>query len=118
MHCKLCGLPNPKSPLRDAGHEFCCYGCREVYRHFGDGVIAAGRPVATAAPPPQAREAFLWIEGMHCASCEYLIERLAPRTRGILTAASNYASGTARITYDPALIAEAELPAAGAAVAG
>jgi len=111
MHCKLCGLPNPKSPLRDAGHEFCCHGCREVYRCFGEAVIAADRPVA-AAPPPQAREAFLWIEGMHCASCEYLIERLAPRTPGILAAASSYASGTTKITYDPALIDEAQLPAA------
>ncbi|TRZ58178.1 MAG: cation-translocating P-type ATPase [Rhodocyclaceae bacterium] len=113
MHCKLCGLPNPRSPLRDAGHEFCCYGCREVYRCFGDAVIAPDRPVTTAAPPPpQAREAFLWIEGMHCASCEYLIERLAPRTPGIFAAASSYASGTAKITYDPALIGEAQLAAA------
>ncbi len=112
MHCKLCGLPNPKLPLRDAGYEFCCFGCREVYRCFGDAVIAADRTVATTAPTAQAREAFLWVEGMHCASCEYLIEKLASRTRGILAAASNYASGTVRITYDPALISEAQLPAA------
>ena len=112
MHCKLCGLPNPKSPLRDAGHEFCCNGCREVYRSFGDTVIAGDRPVTAAAPPPQGREAFLWVEGMHCASCEYLIERLAPRTPGILAATSSYASGTVKITYDPALIGEAQLAAA------
>jgi Cu2+-exporting ATPase len=111
MHCKLCNLPNPKSPLRYAGHEFCCHGCREVYRCFGEAVIPSDRPVA-ATPPPQAREAFLWVDGMHCASCEYLIERLAPRTPGILAAASSYASGTVKITYDPALIAEAQLPAA------
>ena len=112
MHCKLCGLPNPGSPLRDSGHEFCCHGCREVYRYFGDAVIATAPPVAVAELPPQAREAFLWVEGMHCASCEYLIERLGPRTPGILAATSNYASGTAKITYDPGLIDEAQLPAA------
>lgn len=112
MHCKLCGLPNPGSPLRDSGHEFCCHGCREVYRCFGDAVIATAPPVAVAELPPQAREAFLWVEGMHCASCEYLIERLGPRTPGILAATSNYASGTAKITYDPGLIDEAQLPAA------
>lgn len=112
MHCKLCGLPNPKSPLRDAGHEFCCHGCREVYRCFGDAVISGGRPVTATAAPPQGREAFLWVEGMHCASCEYLIERLAPRTPGILAATSSYASGTVKVTYDPALIGEAQLAAA------
>jgi Cu2+-exporting ATPase len=111
MHCTLCGLPNPKSPLREAGHEFCCHGCREVYRCFGEAVVTTDGPVAVA-PPPQAREAFLWVEGMHCASCEYLIERLAPQTPGILAAASSYASGTIKITYDPALIDEAQLPAA------
>ncbi len=112
MHCKLCGLPNPATPLRDAGYEFCCYGCREVYRCFGDAVIAPARAITSTAPSPHTREAFLWVEGMHCASCETLVERLAPRTRGILDATSNYASGTVRITYDPALIAEAQLPAA------
>jgi copper chaperone CopZ len=49
---------------------------------------------------------------MHCASCEYLIEKLTPQTPGILAAASSYASGTVKITYDPALIDEAQLPAA------
>lgn len=112
MHCKLCGLPNPGSPLRDAGHEFCCHGCREVYRCFGDAVIAKDPPVTTVATPPQGREAFLWVEGMHCASCEYLIERLAPRTPGILAATSSYASGTVKVTYDPALIDEGQLAAA------
>ena len=112
MHCKLCGLPNPKSPLRDAGHEFCCHGCREVYRCFGDAVISDDRPVIATAAPPQGREAFLWVEGMHCASCEYLIERLAPRTPGILSATSSYASGTVKVIYDPALIGEGQLAAA------
>lgn len=112
MHCKLCGLPNPKSPLRDAGHEFCCHGCREVYRCFGDAVISDDRPVIATAAAPQGREAFLWVEGMHCASCEYLIEKLAPRTPGILAATSSYASGTVKVIYDPALIGEGQLAAA------
>jgi Cu2+-exporting ATPase len=98
--------------LCDAGHEFCCHGCREVYRCFGDAVIATDHPVVVATPPPQGREAFLWVEGMHCASCEYLIERLAPRTPGILAATSSYASGTVKVTYDPALIGEGQLAAA------
>ena len=54
MHCKLCGLPNPKSPLRDAGHEFCCHGCREVFRCFGETVLVADAPVAPTPPPSGA----------------------------------------------------------------
>jgi len=112
MHCKLCGLPNPEAPVRDAGHEFCCHGCREVYRCIGEAVLPGEPPGTSATTPSQARDAYLWIEGMHCASCEYLIERLATRTPGIVAAASSYASGSARITFDPTIISEAQLPAA------
>lgn len=111
MHCKLCGLPTPKPPIRDDGHEFCCHGCREVYRCFGDEIFAAGAPAATPESLPQGREAYLWIDGMHCASCEFLIRKIALRTRGILDAASSYATATAKIIYDPELITESELPA-------
>lgn len=40
MPCKLCGLPLPKPPVSDAGHDFCCIGCREVYRAFGEDALA------------------------------------------------------------------------------
>ena len=53
---------------------------------------------------PQGSEAFLWIDGMHCASCEFLIEKLALKHPGVLAAASNYATATARIVYDLSLI--------------
>jgi len=116
--CQLCGLPAPDPPIEDVGHAFCCYGCREVYRVFGEDVFAAAKvsPRNTAnpahtAPEPQGSEAFLWIDGMHCASCEFLIEKLALKHPGVLAAASNYATATARIVYDPAIVKEAELPA-------
>lgn len=112
MHCQLCGLPNPDPPLRDAGHEFCCHGCREVYRSFGEAIFAAEqKPATEAAPPTRDRESFLWVEGMHCASCEFLIRNVARRTPGVIEAASNYGSATAKITYDPDVIMEADLPA-------
>ena len=48
---------------------------------------------------------------MHCASCEFLIAKIASKTRGVFAAVSSYATSTAKIIYDPALIRESELPA-------
>ncbi len=111
MPCKLCGLPTPQPPLRDGEHEFCCFACREVYRHFGAGIFAARQDASrsTAATRP-GLDAYLWIEGMHCASCEILTEKIALDTPGILAASTSYATSTARITYDPQQIQESALP--------
>lgn len=111
MPCTLCGLPLPKPPVSDAGHDFCCIGCREVYRAFGEDALVPAKvsPRSTAAPA-DGREAFLWIDGMHCASCEFLIGKLALKHPGVLDVASSYATATAKIVYDPAQVKEAELP--------
>jgi Cu2+-exporting ATPase len=111
MPCKLCGLPLPKPPVSDAGHDFCCIGCREVYRAFGeDALVAAKVSPRSTATPADGREAFLWIDGMHCASCEFLIGKLALKHPGVVDIASSYATATAKIVYDPAQVKEAELP--------
>jgi copper chaperone CopZ len=54
---------------------------------------------------------------MHCASCEFLIGKLALKHPGVLDVASSYATATARIAYDPAQVKEAELPGSSAATA-
>jgi len=75
--------------------------------------VLAGRaatPESQALPVPEGAEAFLRIEGMHCSSCELLIERMALKVDGILGAASSYATSTARVIYDPDLIEESALP--------
>ncbi|MEO8124828.1 MAG: cation transporter, partial [Burkholderiales bacterium] len=111
-NCRLCGLPNPRLPVREGEHAFCCYGCREVFRSFGDEALAVARErIPEPAAAPQGKTAYLWIDGMHCASCEFLIEKLAIGTRGIQAATASYATSTARVVYDPGLIQESELPA-------
>lgn len=111
MQCKLCGLPTPNPPIVGDGHGFCCHGCCEVYRCFGDGAFVADQEADRAAPSQlQGKEAYLWIEGMHCASCEFLISRIALSTPGIHSATSSYATSTAKIVYDPGLVTEADLP--------
>ena len=111
MECKLCHLPTPKPPVKSGEHVFCCIGCREVYNHFGEDVFAARsqKPAEVEAVPPEGKEVFLKIEGMHCSSCEILIERIAERIDGVLSAVSSYATATAKIAYDPAVIDEARL---------
>ncbi len=112
--CRLCGLPAPIQETQEDGHFFCCFGCREVYRRFGDVVFSENErdsPQETL-PEPQGNEAFLRIDGMHCSSCELLIEKVAMQTDGVLWAASSYATSTARIIYDPDLIDEPKLTSA------
>jgi len=64
-----------------------------------------------SALAPIGAELFLHIDGMHCSSCEFLIEKVARRIDGVLSVASSYATSSARIVYDPAKLEETQVPA-------
>ncbi len=110
--CKLCGLPVPATGLSSDGHAFCCIGCREVYKHFGAEILLSRASQADAPAPvePEGADAYLRIEGMHCTSCEILIERLGEKIDGVLSVASSYATSTAKVIYDPDRIDPSRLP--------
>jgi len=113
--CKLCGLPTPAPPIEADGNPFCCIGCREVYLRFGPEILqtdTAPSIVPQDQTPPEGKEAFLRIDGMHCSSCEILITRMAEKMDGIFSARSSYATSTAKVVYDPDVIDEADLPKA------
>jgi sulfite exporter TauE/SafE/copper chaperone CopZ/plastocyanin domain-containing protein len=55
------------------------------------------------------RTLVLRIGGMTCVSCQNRIERKLTGTPGIAAAAVDYVSGTARLTYDAALISRGEI---------
>lgn len=112
MKCKLCGLPTPNPPVRQDGFDFCCYGCSTVYAHFGEAVFKAREPVRERAPalPVEGKEAFLRIEGMHCASCEFMLKKLGERIKGVLDVTACYATSTAKVTFDGDLLDESDLP--------
>ncbi|MDP6030807.1 MAG: cation transporter, partial [Arenicellales bacterium] len=55
-------------------------------------------------------EAFLRIDGMHCSSCELLIEKHALKVPGVVAAKTNYATATVKIVYDPEQVNESDLP--------
>ncbi len=112
LDCKLCGLPVPSTGVESDGHAFCCIGCREVYRHFGAEILESRAPEVAVQhhAEPEGAEAYLRIEGMHCSSCEMLIERFGQKIDGILSVASSYATSTAKIVYDPDRLDAARLP--------
>jgi Cu2+-exporting ATPase len=109
--CALCGLPLPPDPPAEGPRRYCCAGCLAVARLLDDagGAHDAAR---AAAAPPGAREAFLWVDGMHCASCAQLLELTARRVPGVHAVQVSYATSTARIVHDPARIAQEALPEA------
>ncbi|GAB3412839.1 heavy metal translocating P-type ATPase [Haloparvum alkalitolerans] len=126
--CRLCGLPTDGSPLTaaDVDGAFCCRGCLEVARALDDPDRAdrdavAGRPSADEAAsasqrapdgPDDAARAFLSVEGMHCATCEAFLSLRGEETAGVHAVEANYGTETARVTYDPDRIDEADLPGA------
>lgn len=112
MNCELCGLPTPTPPFCSDGHSFCCFGCSEVFRIFGrDALMSVPEKARREVPPsPNGTEAFLRIDGMHCSSCEILIERAASKIEGILSVEASYATSTVKVSYDPDRIEESKLP--------
>ncbi len=111
--CELCGLPVPSPPIEEDGYCFCCFGCKEVYRSFGPGIFndhERKQSVRNSRPLPDGKEAFLRIDGMHCSSCEILINKLAENIDGILFAQSSYATSTAKVIFEPTIVNEEELP--------
>jgi|TARA_B100001971_G_scaffold37530_1_gene32533 Cu2+-exporting ATPase len=111
MECILCGLATPTPPIKANDHAFCCIGCREVYLHFGSEILAgeADDLAQSAVSAETGLEVFLRVDGMHCSSCELLIERTALKVDGIQAVSSNYATSTVKIVYDPAVISEADV---------
>ncbi len=130
LRCDHCLLPFPeREAVRevdgDVERVFCCTGCQGIHRLIRDEGLSAfyeGRRWAEAglaARPedPQEVEAFraavrdgedglsevdLYVEGIRCASCVWLNERLLSRTPGVAYARVNYATHRARVRFDPA----------------
>ena len=97
--------------IEEDNHIFCCIGCREVYRVFGDAASFRTNQSRPKEPTePVGDEAFLRIDGMHCSSCEYLIEKHAKKIPGILAAKTNYATSSVKVIFDSSQVDEKDLP--------
>ena len=70
--------------------------------------------VSLRTRPPSVREIELSVQGMTCAACAVRVEKKLGKLDGV-TAAVNYATGTARVTVPPGLPVEALTGAVAAA---
>ncbi|MFO0753947.1 MAG: heavy metal translocating P-type ATPase [Thermodesulfovibrionales bacterium] len=124
-HCLL-GFPE-RDAVYDAGggqtRVFCCHGCQGIYtlihaeglddfyeKRKWDGagapaVLKKGidlRPFAEQVRDIGGeKELDILIDGIRCASCVWLNEKILVRTGGVLSARVNYATHRARIRWDP-----------------
>lgn len=125
VDCRLCDLPTPDPPVRstDIAGEFCCRGCLEVARRLEDvddpevdeieeaPTDGDGAAVETMLPP-DAAEAYMAVDGMHCTTCEAFLGLRGDDRVGIHAVEANYGTETARVVYDSAEIEREELPEA------
>ncbi len=130
-HCLAAVPPGAEVREQVGGAErlFCCTGCLGAYRLIHDEGLDryyAERRWTEAGPPAQAAldlaafqaavreeggeaELDLAIDGIRCASCVWLNEKLLLRTPGVLAARVNYATHRARVRFDPARVEVAAL---------
>ena len=128
LRCDHCLLDFPereavRAEVAGASRIFCCAGCRGVFELVtaeGLGKFYAERAWAEVglAAQPDARldpsafegavrvadgiaEARLLVEGIRCASCVWLNERVLQRTPGVRFARVSYATHRATVRFDP-----------------
>src|SRR5690606_18981855 len=129
--CHHCGESLPPQPSRleldGAWRAFCCDGCAAAARWIGEASLGdyyrlrserGGRvgddPVDLAVwdrdellaeharDVDGGREITLLTDGMRCAACAWLIDRVLAREPGVLEAGANAMTGRIRIAWDPA----------------
>ena len=132
--CAHCGLPVPPSRRRDEGPEFCCGGCQQVYgliqewgyEKFYGFAGQHGRPLEPARVSGRAFEELddprllaefsepmtqgrcrtrLYLEGVHCAACVWLVEKLPEAVPGVDAVRLNLGSAVAEVVWDPEKVA-------------
>ncbi len=112
--------PHCAAPVEGPVGTYCCHGCETaalILREAGLGGWYAAREQAApraswvdeaawAAVPVQVDAdgvctADLSIDGLRCASCVWVTEKLLERTEGVVSAHVSYATGRAQVRWDP-----------------
>ena len=131
LTCSHCGLDVPPALVREGEDlQFCCAGCRQVYSLIHEWgyddyyrlVETQNRELQPARVAGRAFEDFeddafrtqfvkstgggrecteLYLEGVHCAACVWLVEKLPEALPGLESVRLNLASSVARVVWDP-----------------
>lgn len=127
--CAHCGLDVPRALLAETGPSFCCAGCQTVhdailagglaryyslvegergqvaattsgrsYQDFDDPAFLAGFARET---PGGRRCVDLYLDGVTCAACVWLVERAGQLVDGSVEVRLDVASGVAEVGWDP-----------------
>jgi Cu2+-exporting ATPase len=131
--CIHCGSSVPKSReerLEEGGKTllFCCRGCLGAYLLITGAGLGAYYERRTASPAAVLDIRFdeaelsrhlvtnagdasmdILLEGIRCAACVWLVERLLEQTEGVRSARVNYATARARVVFDPSVLTPASL---------
>ena len=127
--CDHCGLPVPAGLYDpDAEHQFCCHGCRTVFEVIHAEGFEAYYSLRDATPGQkveQTRRSFeelddpafveqycsarpdgllateLYLEGVHCSACLWLIEKSMAREEGVAEAKLNFARARLSLLWRP-----------------
>ncbi len=132
--CDHCGLTVPVGLYEDgAEHQFCCHGCRAAYeiintcdlaRYYELRDASAGGAKASKGTgskyaefddptfqslyvrgqPGGLQSIELFLEGVHCAACVWLVERLPKVTPGVVEARLEMRRSMVRVTWDPSRV--------------
>ncbi|MDR1911242.1 MAG: cadmium-translocating P-type ATPase [Helicobacteraceae bacterium] len=136
MKCDHCGLEIAQNALiTDGDRRFCCKGCQGVFHLLRDlnldrfydlkGAQTLAQPQALQKSSEQFdTESFakrfitekngfcevgLVIEGIHCAACVWLNEKVINRLESVIEANINFTTNKARILFDPSKIRLSEI---------
>lgn len=142
VRCTHCSLPVPPGLVVAGRREqFCCHGCESVYEIIhGCGLdrfyklragenVAAPRALVTGRgyeefddPAFAARHVMidadglarleLYLEGVHCAACVWLVEKLPRVVPGVLEARLDFRRGLVRLRVDTGAVALSRVAAA------
>lgn len=129
--CAHCSLPVPAGLIEpDADRQFCCAGCRTAFaiisehglggyyaiaeprsapvaatgRSFEEFDHATFRELYVRRTPDGLSQVDLYLEGVHCGACVWLVERVPLVVPGVAHAELNVRRSLARIVWDDALV--------------
>jgi Cu2+-exporting ATPase len=132
VSCDHCGLPVPRGLVReDAERQFCCHGCEVVwdvihahgferYYRIRSGQVSEDQAARVSGrgyrefDDPAFRELYvrpsgdgtlsteLYLEGVHCAACVWLVEKTPLAIPGVAEIRLDLQRSMARVTWDPA----------------